>query len=405
LPLIRSIRQKLKKPLTSLWVCVFIDIFGYSMLTPFLPQIMLEMDVPVGLIGVLLSIPPLLGFLTNILWGSLSDRFGRKPIILILRIGTLLNYLILAVASNLYLIVLSRVVAGIFNAIVPISMTMVSDTISPEQRSMELSKVGAAWLVGNILGPFIGALVVGTGAFGIGMVNYLLIGITIFITIFFIDESHARSTKVIPGEEISERKSIVSLGLLKKPLPRLLLLQSLFNRIPYFMFVMTTSLYVTIRFGFTTAQIGSFFTILSVISLLIRLFLFPPTLRKLGDHQTVRLGFFLYLLAFGWLIFADSVMEFAIITIIMSFATTTAIDVMSGVMSNAVTRDKMGEMMGLNSAVESAAMVFGPIIGSSLLTSPNTAVYGLFAAGMAVVPLLLDWLPIRKLRAQRSTDQ
>jgi len=395
----KSIKKIFSSELLPLWVCVFIDILGYSMLTPYMPQIMLEMNVPIGMIGLVLSIPAFIGFFTNILWGSLSDRIGRKPVIMMLRFGTLLSYLLLTFSTDMTLIIASRVVAGIFNSVVPISLTVVNDVVAPERRSLELSNVGAGWLVGSIFGPFIGALVAGSGAFGLGVVNFILIGITILITLFQLKETHTDFKEGALKEKIISKKPIISVGLLKKPLPRYLLLQSLVNRIPYFMFVTTTSLFVTIRFGFGVAQIGTFFTAISIVNLVIRLLLFPYVLRRLGDGKTVRLGFILYVIAFSWLIFAGSVWEFAIINMIMSFATSTAIDVMTGVMSHAVEKPEMGEMMGLASAVESLTMVTGPIIGSNLLGLGPQYAFGLFGAVFAVITLLMDFHPIRNSRS------
>jgi len=389
----------LHSELTSLWVCVFIDILGYSMLTPYMPQIMLDLDVPIGIIGLVLSIPPFIGFFTNILWGSLSDRMGRKPVILILRAGTLLSYLLLMFSKDMTLIIASRVVAGIFNSVVPVSLTVVNDIVAPERRSLELSNVGAGWLVGSILGPFLGALVAASGAYGLGLINFILIAATILITLFMLRETHTDFQDGKQGAEDGAKKPIISVGLLKKPLPRYLLLQSLVNRIPYFMFVTTTSLFVTIRFGFGVAQIGTFFTLISVVNLVIRLLFFPYVLRKLGDEMTVRLGFTLYVIAFGWLIFARSVWEFALINMVMSFATSTAIDVMTGVMSHAVEKQEMGEMMGLASAVESLTMVAGPIVGSNLLGISNPYIFGLVGTVFAAATLLMDFHPIRNKRS------
>ncbi len=402
--LLKAMNDTRSNPLAPLWACVFIDILGYSMLSPFTPQILLDMGAPIGMIGLILSIPPFLGFFTNILWGSLSDRVGRKKVILILRAGTLISYLVLAFAGSIEMIILSRIIAGMFNSVVPVSLTVVNDVIASSKRSMELSKVGAGWLVGSILGPFLGALVAESGAFGLGIINFILIGVTIVVTATMLGESHSDfQPESQPASEM-DKKPIISIGLLKKPLPRFLLLQSLFNRIPYFMFVTTSSLFVTIRFGFSVAQIGAFFTSVSIVNLVIRLILFPYVLKKLGDDNTVRLGFALYLIAFTWLIFADQVWEFALVNMIMSFATSTAIDVMTGVMSHAVRKKEMGEMMGLASAVESLTMVTGPIIGSSLLDLSNPTIYGLFGTLFALIPFGMDFLPLRRQARKTGRD-
>jgi len=403
MPFSNQIKKIRSDPLILLWVCVFIDILGYSMLTPYMPQIMLAMDVPIGIIGLVLSIPPFIGFFTNLLWGSLSDRKGRRLVIIVLRIGTLFSYLVLMVSKNLELIILSRVIAGVFNSVVPVSLTVVNDVVAPEKRSMELSKVGAGWLVGSILGPLIGSWVAESGAFGLGLINLVLVALTIIITLFYLKETHVDFKEGSITKKKNEDGPIISVGLLKRPLPRFLLIQSLFNRIPYFMFVTTTSLFVTIRFGFNVVQIGSFFTLISIINLVIRLILFPYVLRKLGDDMSVRLGFSLYLVAFAWLVFANSVWEFAVINMVMSFATSTAIDVMTGVMSHAVKKEEMGEMMGLASAVESITMVAGPIIGSNLLGMANSHYFGLFGVSFAVIPLIMDFFPTRNMKRKSNT--
>jgi len=367
------------------------------MLNPFLPQFIIQMDIPYGLIGLILALNAAIAFFSNIWWGALSDRIGRKPVMLICRYGTLAGYIVLAFSTNLPLLIISRVLDGVFARTVSIGLTIVGDEVEPKRRGIEMSNVGAAWIAGGLAGPAVGAFLAARGIFGLGAAVALLALITIIITHWGVEESHPN---IVEGGSVSQKHSaapVFSPRLFKNAMARRLLLQGLISKVPYFMFVTTTSIYVTARFNLAIPQIGALFTAISAVNLVIRLIFFPPLLRSAGDRKTIRVGFFLYLVGFIWLIFARSVWEFFIISLFISFATSCALDVMSGRMSNAVAPHEMGEILGLNSASESFALIIGPIMGSALIGAPGAGAYGGVAAAFALFPLMLEFLPLREV--------
>jgi predicted MFS family arabinose efflux permease len=156
-------------------------------------------------------------------------------------------------------------------------------------------------------------------------------------------------------------------------------------------------LYVSKQLGLSITQIGGVFTIIGVINLLVRLTIFPSVLYQLGDRKTFTLGLTVYLAAFGWLMLSKQLWEFMGVTALISFATTCSVDVMNGIMSKAVRKQEMGEMMGLNSAAESITLIFGPMIGSYLLALPSIAFYGMSSMVCAVLALLIGLIPLRQV--------
>ncbi len=385
------INRNLKDPLRMIWVGAFLDILGVALLMPYLAPIFLSLGVPVAQIGIFLSINVFMGFFSGILWGALSDRFGRRPILIICRIGTMASYILLALSTNLAMIVISRVIDGIFSRNVQIVLTIIGDRTPPDRRSQEMSKAGVAWLLAGLVGPGIGALLLKFGILGIGLLNSGLAAVALITTIFFLKESNPAIVGEKPtGQRISgTMKSIVSFRLIKNPLPRLRLSQSFFNALSMFIFRISLSLFVTVRFDFNVAQIGLLLTATGIVSLGIRMLIFPSVLRKLGDSKTLMLGFLVYFASFVWLIFLGSIWEYVVIIILISFGTMCSIDIMTGIMSQEVRKQEIGEMIGLAGAVESIGLVIGPIISSYLIALSNPTYYGLAATAISAVPIIL----------------
>ena len=142
--------------LTPLWIAVFIDILGFSILIPFLPFFSQEYNAPAWQIGLLLSTNALFGFFSGPIWGALSDRKGRKPMLLVSQLGTLAAFLMLAFSNTMAMLFVSRVVDGIFGGNFPIAKAVIGDVVPPDKRSEQMSNVGVAHVLASLVGPGLG---------------------------------------------------------------------------------------------------------------------------------------------------------------------------------------------------------------------------------------------------------
>lgn len=151
-------RAKLPRGFGVIWTTVAIDLVGFGLVLPILPQYAERFGAGAALIGVLSASFSLAQLLFAPVWGRLSDRFGRKPILLISLFGTALGSLLTGVAGSIWILFLGRIVDGVSGASVSVAQAAVGDVSPPSQRARLMGLLGAAFGVGFVAGPAIGAL-------------------------------------------------------------------------------------------------------------------------------------------------------------------------------------------------------------------------------------------------------
>jgi multidrug resistance protein len=153
-----------KSHLTILFVTVFIDLVGFGIIIPLTPYLATEFGATSQDVGVLMSVYSLCQFLFSPFWGRLSDRFGRRPILLMSLLGSALSYLGFAFAGSLTMLILCRVFAGAFTANISTAMASIADVTPTEKRAQSMGLIGAAFGIGFIVGPAFGGLLSEWGA-------------------------------------------------------------------------------------------------------------------------------------------------------------------------------------------------------------------------------------------------
>ena len=380
-----------------MWICTFIDIIGYSILIPYLPQFSAEYGASILQVGLLLSTNSFFSLFGNIIWGSLSDKFGRKPILLICQMGTMAGFIMLAFSRSLTMLFLSRIVDGVFGGNYPIAKAVVGDVVPAKDRSREMSNIGMAWTIGNMIGPGIGSLLAKFGMMGPGLLGAGLSLGTILVTIFVFKESNPLINGEATKAEIVAltKRRAISFSLLREYDPRLLLSIVLTNNISFYIFITTVSIFAAERFGLNTAQIGWMVTSMGFVKLMVRIFIFSPLLKKFGDVKTALIGFSVFIGAYIWLTLLTHLWEYMIVFVLVGFATACTLPVMTARLSRSVGKEKQGEIMGLNTAVDNVSQIIGPTAGSIFISMPAPFIYGLSMAGFSVLTVILSALPLK----------
>ena len=146
------------RAMLTLVLCILVDVFGYSMVLPLLPQIGKVFGASDFLIGILISSNAFSALIFGPIWGKLSDKFGRKPILLISQIGTGVAFLLLALSNSIEMIFFSRIFDGIFGGQLPVIRAYIADITTAETRSSKIGRIMVGNTLGMILGPSIGGL-------------------------------------------------------------------------------------------------------------------------------------------------------------------------------------------------------------------------------------------------------
>jgi MFS family permease len=147
-----------RSPLVIIFLTIFIDLVGFGIIIPTMPFIARDLGADIKSLGLLMSVYSFMQFLFSPFWGSLSDRYGRRPIILISLLGCAGSFLVFAFAKSFWLLFVARAMAGLFGGNISTAHAYISDVTRPEERSKGMGLIGAAFGLGFVFGPMIGGV-------------------------------------------------------------------------------------------------------------------------------------------------------------------------------------------------------------------------------------------------------
>lgn len=194
------------KKILPIFVIVLIDLLGLTIIIPLLPLYAASFRANAFVIGALGAAYPIMQFIGAPLLGRLSDRYGRRPVLIISQIGTLIGFLILGVANSLALLFISRIVDGISGANIATAQAAITDSTTDKTRTQGLGLIGAAFGLGFIIGPIIAFIALAATGNNYQSVAYVAAAFSlgsILLTTFMFEELLPPEKRGQQGEEIS----------------------------------------------------------------------------------------------------------------------------------------------------------------------------------------------------------
>ncbi len=375
---------------------------GFGLIIPILPILSRELGAPYWQIGTIAIMFPLMQFLFASFWGGLSDRFGRRPIMLTSIFITVIAYIFFAHANTILLLFLSRALSGFGAANLSVAQAYISDVTTPENRTKAFGIIGAAFGLGFIFGPPIGGYL--KENFGLIYVGYAAAGfsaINLIMAFFLLPESlkqFTASRKLFPNPF-----SDVIAGFRTEKIGSLLLINFVYIA-AFSMMQVTAALLWEEEYDLTEAEVGYTFSYIGILAVIIQGFLIGWFNRKMGERKLLIAGnllmfiglLFLPFVPKGWFIPLELIL-LAILSLGNSFLTPT----INTLLSNNTARQDQGKILGTNQSVGSLARVLGPQIGTALY---GIAYYFPYVAA-AIIMLLVAWLSFRLIRKHLSAMQ
>lgn len=355
--------MKRKSALSLIFLTVFIDLLGFGILIPILPAFAkTELLVDETAIGVVVAVYSFVQFLFNPILGRLSDKLGRKPIIVISLMINAIGYILFAFASSYILLLVSRIVAGIGGSSISAAQAYIADVTTKDDRAKGMGIIGAAFGLGFLFGPLIGGFLASYGYMVTGFGSATFSILAFILTIVLLPESNV-NRKVPSGT----RRKLVDVDGLKnvfaKPDRAILI---------FLFFVLTFSfanIYGTFAllglevYGFSDKQNGFIFGILGLTSAIVQGGLIGRISKVVSKKNILKFGSFFIMVALAFIPYGGTFLRLAIICIILSIGTGIFQPTVLSLISEVTPEDEQGVTLGVNQSFSAFARVLGPLWG------------------------------------------
>lgn len=280
-----------KSPLLVLFVTIFIDLLGFGIVIPILPIFSKELGAANYEVGLIAAIYPVMNFLFAPMWGTLSDRYGRRPIILVSVFITAVAYLIFGLSTSLALLFFSRLLGGIGSANFSVAQAYIADVTSPQERAKSMGLMGAAFGLGFIFGPTLGGYLKSISPSGhVDLIGYVSAGLSIVnlvMAYFLLPESLQKLQT-----NVSFRFKVIS-GIvreLKRDAIRELMLINFIFITAFMLMQLCCSLMWTEVFSLSERSIGYVFSFIGISTAVVQGVLVGRMVRWVGEHKLMVYG-------------------------------------------------------------------------------------------------------------------
>lgn len=355
--------DRLKSARQIIAFTIFLDLLGFGLIIPQLQYYADAFHATPAFIGMIQAIYSLMQFLFAPFWGRLSDRVGRRPVLLVSIAGSALSYVLFALAQNAWTIFFSRLLAGITAANLSTAQAYISDITPPQERTRAMGLIGAAFGVGFILGPAVGGVLGAWGGnFAIGMAGAALAGLNWWSAFLRLPES-------LPAE--SRRPVGEWYAFPLRDLPRVLAMPQvgllalvLFTAI--FAIANLESTFVLLakhRYGLDQRECGYLFAYLGLLGVLVQGILVGKLSHRFGETRLVLTGYLLQAPALLLIPFMPTVGWLMAALATMALGGGVAGPSLNGLLSKLTPANRRGEVFGVTQSLGSLARVVGPLWG------------------------------------------
>jgi len=393
----------MKGKLTVLMITAFVDMLGLAMIIPLLPFYATKLGASATIVGILIAAFSIAQLASAPLWGLFSDRYGRRPALLVGLLISAAAYLIFAYASTLWLLLLSRAVQGLGGGTIGVVQAYVADASDPKDRAKSLGWLSAATSFGAVVGPAIGSALIHWGRHAPGIASAIFcVLVSIFAGVYLREsreESLASSEHGIPAETGSGAVwSVISRP--KEPAQRLIWIYAIAIG-AFYGTVPTLPLILAHRLPITEANVGFFVMYLGGMGVFVRAGILGRMIEWLGEARLTRLG--LVLLATGLALIAavHSYVTLLVALTLMPLGTAFVFPCVTAMLSRVVPPRNRGLYMGVQHTFGGVSRVLFPLAAGVAMDHLGLG-FPFVIAGVLVLSTLLLTTSMEDYAASRA---
>ena len=394
----------MKKPIIIIFITIFIDMLGFGIIIPILPIFSKELGAANYQVGLIAMSFPIMNFLFAPFWGSLSDRFGRRPIILVSVLITGLAYLLFSQTVNLWLLLLSRILSGIGSANLSVAQAYIADITPPQERAKSMGLIGAAFGLGFIIGPTAGGYMKSISSTGqVDWVGYLAAGlclINLVMAYFLLPESLKEKQKNV---RFNFRVISGIVAELRKPTIRELLLINFIFITAFMIMQISVTLFWKEKIGLNEVEMGNMFAFIGLATVIVQGGLVGRMVKKFGETKLLTYGTYLFIISLimiPWVTPQNFLPIELTAFALMALANGCLTPSITSLLSKSADPKDVGQVLGVNQSFGSMARAAGMGLSGFI--------YGIefhlpFLTG-AVMMLLCIWLGVLLERRTQPTS-
>jgi MFS transporter, DHA1 family, tetracycline resistance protein len=364
----------MSRPLLVIFLTIFVNLVGFGIIIPLLPFYASTFGASPIVVGFLFASFSVAQLVASPILGELSDRWGRRPVLILSLIGTAVSFAMLAVAQSLVMLFAARIVDGLSGGNITTARAYIADVTEEADRARAYGVLGAAFGLGFIVGPALGA------AFShisytapIWAAAIITVAATVLAWVWLPETVHRAHAGGAPWHAVRE--------LSHRPGLRLLLAIDFLYWMSFAVYQTTFALFGAHRFGFTATHTGYLFSAFGALGVVVQGGLVAPIVRKIGNRTTLVAG--LLFAAAGWF---GSAMTYSV-PLFVAMLVPAAIGIglcnatLIALVSNAASRREQGRVQGAAGALESLGRTLGPVWGNVVLQKVGEgAAYGAAAS-------------------------
>jgi MFS transporter, DHA1 family, tetracycline resistance protein len=375
------VESKNRTAFLVIFLTIFIDLLGFGIIIPLLPDFMKNVVMAKeSIIGLVVGIFSLMQFIFTPVWGSMSDIYGRKPILVMSLTGNVISYFLMAlVFSGIYpsltLLIISRALAGIFSANLSAAQSVVSDLTTKENRSKGMGIIGAAFGLGFVFGPALGGLL--SFKFGYGMPLFLatffsFVAALLCITIFketLHPDLMAHNKKNFKGVKVINFRGVHDVITNRRV--GIYVIIFFFITFSFANIHATFLLFAERKDGLSLNQeeVGLLLSFIGVVGAIVQGSLIKFFKNKVGEEKSVILGNILTGIGLALIPFSVSIPVMLLALTVLAFGSGLNNPMVLGLISQNVGQDEQGSVLGVNQALGSLARFLGPVWGGFIYQS------------------------------------
>lgn len=370
-------------PLSIIFLTIFVNLVGFGIIIPLLPFYAETFGASPLVIGLLFASFSLSQLVASPILGGLSDRWGRRPVLIFSLLGTVVSFVMLAVAGSLAMLFAARIVDGLSGGNIATARAYIADVTTEENRAKAFGLLGAAFGLGFIVGPGLGA--------ALSRISYTApIWAAAAITLVATALAFFRLPETVHRTDVGGSSPWRSLAALWDRAPlRVLFTIDFVYWTAFAVYQTTFALFGARRFGFDAAQIGYLLSAFGFLGVVVQGGMVGPIVAALGERKTLAIGLFFAAAGWGGSAFTYSVPVFVAMLVPGAIGIGLCNATLSSLISKSAHPEEQGRVQGAAGALESLGRTIGPVWGNGTLQrfGEGTA-YGSAAAALVAAATL-----------------